>query len=180
MKKSSLKRILLAAILVAANSGAQATIYNVTGLFTMLDASGNQAGASDPFVTGTYDDTDPSSLSLGSTQPFFGFLWVAHGGNSIETAPNTYTFEACLADGSTQCTSPSPISMTVGAGQWGGHLLFNWNTSVNIDVLNVWGVLNNIDGSITLTSTDPDGDGILGITTAVDMGHIRGLVLISI
>ena len=160
--RKSLECMLLAAILIAANSGAQATIYNVTGLFKMFNPSGSQIGVDDPFVNGTYNDAVPTSMALASPQPFQGLLWTANGG-SVETAPNTYTFEACLSDGSSFCSPPAPISMTVGANQWGGHLLFNWGSSVNIDVLNVWDVVNNLDGSISLNSTDPEGDGIFGI-----------------
>jgi hypothetical protein len=30
--------------------------------------------------------------------------------------------------------------MTVGPGQFGAHILFDWNTTTNIDVVNVWDV----------------------------------------
>jgi len=48
--------------------------------------------------------------------------------------------------------------MTVGPGQLGAHMLFDWATNVAIDVVVVWDVDCN---KFELTTTDPDGDGIL-------------------
>jgi hypothetical protein len=77
------------------------------------------------------------------------------------------------------------MTMTVGPGQFGAHILFDWNTSKNIDVVNVWdqnkqwdrlgntGEINKLwlgtagvppaeDANWELVSIDVDGDTING------------------
>ena len=79
--------------------------------------------------------------------PFFGFVWTAH--DTRVFGPGTYSFDSgctvaeiratgCPA-GSAAASGP-PITMTVGPGQFGAHILFDWNTTINIDVVNVWDV----------------------------------------
>jgi hypothetical protein len=86
--------------------------------------------------------------------------------------------------------------MTVGAGQLGVHMLMDWNTTQNIDILNVWNLNstfsncgssaseqtainclwtgyqntagNNASTVFLLASTDNDGDGTLGIPMTAD------------
>lgn len=50
-------------------------------------------------------------------------------------------------------------------------MLFDWNQSNNADILNVWDISVNADGSISLSSTDFDNDGIPG-TPMVDGAFI--------
>ena len=134
----------------------------------------------------------PPAVTLISGQPFFGFNWTAAPVRLFDQG--TWTFEACPfprvevnsgtpsadwisdpangGDGSTKCgdaTTPNPITMTVGPGQLGGHMLFDWATNVAIDVVVVWDVGCN---KFELTTTDPDGDGILS-TPMVD-GPFKG------
>ena len=165
------KAISIASLSLAIASPSYATIYNITGEFTMYSPSGPAIAATDYTITGTYDDTDPNSMTLSTTQLFFGYIWSAYN-LKITTTPGTYAVEACPtpADGSVvplgggvfaPCTPPLPMNMTIGSNQWGVEMLFDWNTASKIDVLNVWDVTVNADGSIRLTSTDFDGDGIL-------------------
>lgn len=168
------KAALCTAIALGASTSAHATLYNVTGTFRMYDVAGGQTGVDDSTITGTFDDTDPNSLTITTQQKFFGFIWDAHDIQITQTA-GTITVEACPtpADGSVvpepgnpgsfiPCTPPLSASMDIKDGQWGAQMLFDWNTAANIDVLNVWDVTVNADGSIRLTSTDFDNDGILG------------------
>lgn len=150
----------------------------------------------------------PPAVSLLSGQPFFGFGWTASpvrlfGPDTSGPVPQakTWTFEACpfprtfdpnagpsgdwiAADGSTKCidaSTPNPISMTVNPGQIGAHMLFDWSVNVAIDVVVVWDVGCN---KYMLTTTDPDGDGILstpmvdgpfkGFNAAFDLNTVAG------
>lgn len=65
-------------------------------------------------------------------------------------------YQHTLADGDGNYT------FTVGAGQWGGNINFAWGATQGIDVFMVWDITNNGDGTYTWTSTDVEGDGILG------------------
>ena len=118
---------------------------NWAGDFTMYGPGGTPMGT-DPGVTGT------ELSSMGSTTPFFGFVWTAHdlttygaGSYSIDTIEGGI------------------YNVTVGAGQIMGHVLFDWNTTTDIDVINVWDVTANLDGTTTYTSTDVDGTGWAGL-----------------
>ena len=159
----------------------EAGFRNLAGNFIMRNPNGSQVGVTDNTVTGginttllcTEQGTDicpDEGATLETTQPFEGLLWKAtpiwlYG-------PGEWTFEACPGDASTQCDgSPRPLSMTVldatannGIPQLGAHMLFEWGNTQAIDVVVVW----DADcGSKQLTTTDPDGDGILG-TPMVD------------
>jgi hypothetical protein len=45
----------------------------------------------------------------------------------------------------------------IGANQVGGRILFDWGITTDIDVINVWDITNNGDGTVTYTSTDGIG-----------------------
>jgi hypothetical protein len=81
--------------------------------------------------------------SVSSTKKFFGAVWTAHGGTTF--GPGTYTFNTV--------EGPSYTNVVVGAGQVGGHILFDWNGSYNIDVINVWNVSGNSYTSSTVSSS---------------------------
>lgn len=127
--------------------------------FTMLDSNGNVFGGTNDVIfdwdqTLNIDESDADftkmSISSQAPWPFFGFVWTAH--HIRVYGPGTYTFDSTctvaeLEAGDAVCNNPLQagqteqfMSMTVGAGQVGAHILFDWNTSVNIDVVNVWDV----------------------------------------
>lgn len=168
--------------------------------FTMLDAQGNVFGGTNDVIfdwdqTLNLSETDTNfnmSISSAGPFPFFGFVWTAH--HTRVFGPGTYSFDSgctnaeieatgCPA-GSAANTGPA-ISMTVPAGYVGSHILFDWNTSTNIDVVNVWEIdgvwdqhgdtdpknqlYNGLAGdppdpttSWKLVSTDVNGDGVNG------------------
>lgn len=173
--KANLNKALIAtALTLCITTPSYATVYNITGKFEMFTPTGGFMKDPDFSLTGTFDDTDPNSMTIISTVDFFGFPWVAHDLTVTQT-PGAVTVEACPipADGSLipepgnagsfiPCNTSIPVSMDIANGQWGVHMLFNWNKSKNIDVLNVWDVELQANGSIRLTSTDFDGDGIPG------------------
>ena len=120
--------------------------------FTMLDPSGAAVGGTNDVVA-TWDgsfntsvETAVTNMTLSSTTPFFGVNWFAHDVKVY--GAGTYEIDACPGgadpdkpgfgmDGS-KCGGPTPITMEVGEGQAGVHMLFDWNGNVNIDVYNVW------------------------------------------
>ena len=120
-------------------SSATFTMYDPTGAINNVDAA----------VTGSIGG---GTWSVASTATFFGLLWAAHSGTTF--GPGTYTIDT--ADGGGGPT----YTFTVGAGQRGGHILFNWGATTNIDVVNVWNVCS---GCGSHTSLDVDGDGTPGI-----------------
>ncbi len=46
----------------------------------------------------------------------------------------------------------------MGEGQWFGHLLFAWGVALDTDLVLVWDVTHQVDGSIELVSTDVISD----------------------
>lgn len=140
MKKSA---IALSLTLALGATGASAAAMT-TSAFKMFGPGGTNMGV-DPGVSGSIGG---GTWSVASPTPFFGFVWTAHSGTTF--GPGTYTFPT--VQGGTY------TNITVGAGQVGGHILFNWNTTTDIDVLQVW----NVDGAGNYTSQDIDGNGIMG------------------
>ncbi len=129
------------------------------GNFTMLNASpgGTVFGGTNDVVF-TWDnkfntgetDTNFGHMTIASVkpQPFFGFVWKAH--NIRVFGPGTYKFDTTctVADYKNNITvcnhklqkhqKDQFITMTVGPNQIGAHMLFDWSTAKNIDVVNVW------------------------------------------
>ena len=131
-----------------------ATMTSAT--FTMLDATGGAVGV-DTAVTGSIGG---GTWSVASTTPFFGQNWTAHDG--VTFGPGTYSI--ATVEGGTY------TGIVVGAGQVGGHILFDWGVTADIDVVNVWDVCN-VCGSYTST------DGIAG--NPVNPDGIRGYGMID-
>ena len=165
----------------APGSAASSTANNN---FTMLSPGGGLvSGATDVAMTwdGTVftsssDYTGPASVSdmtLSSLTTFYGTLWTAH---TIQVfAPGSYTFDPTLGGGAAETGT---LTMNVGTGQLGAHMLFDWGGNANIDVAVVWnanGVFGNNAAQQTLTGTavwnavsvDGNGDGIPGILMPV-------------
>lgn len=159
--------------------------------FTMLDPGGGIAGGTNDVVA-TWDgacetsaaSTNFSHMSLSSVTPFFQFNWTAHhirvfcpGTYTINTACTTGNSSAQDLDAGTCTPNTDPTknyTFTVGAGQIGAHILFNWNQTTNIDVVDIWNqnavfgpspmytgaaACNNPTTVWDLMSADWDGDG---------------------
>jgi hypothetical protein len=162
--------------------------------FTMLDTSGITGGTNDVVANwdGTSDtnvnSTNFTRMTLSSGTPFFSFKWTAHHirvfGPGTYTIDTTCTVAQLLAGNSTNCNNPPDpdqvqqfYTFTVGPGQIGGHMLFDWNTTTNIDVVDIWnldqkfgpskmytgsGACNDAATVWDLMSADWDSDGING------------------
>ncbi len=120
-----------------------ACIGTTNNNFTMIDAIGNTFGGTND-VHFTWDGTlktsvaasgQVSNATLSSTCPFFGLTWNAH--DVAIYGPGTYTVYTGCPTGSPGCGTGVPITFTVGAGELGAHILFNWGATTNIDVVNV-------------------------------------------
>ena len=188
------------------------------GNFSMLEKLGKVFGGTND-ITYSLDFVNLNTTSGGNAgittntlasalpHPFFGAVWTAHhirlfgpGTYTINTdneneGPNDTTAEcttAMLVAGTCtpSATASKNITFTVGAGQIGAHMLFDWNGNFNIDVVNVWdqnttwtdpdaGDKNNLwtgarwagpsgytvhpQTQWAYVSTDNDGDGIVGV-----------------
>lgn len=179
----------------ADNRSVQSSIVSITTLklntpggsannnFTMLDSMNNSVGGANDVIF-TWDRTMKTSVDLSgqvsnatitSVCPFFGHTWNAH--DVAIYGPGTYTVYTDCSAGSPGCGVGTPITFTVGAGEIAGHMLFNWGTTVDIDVVNVWtpnvvfapsqiytgGCGSNAASTVwDWMSKDFDGDGVNG------------------
>jgi hypothetical protein len=79
------------------------------------------------------DYTGPGSavnVTASSTTPFSGANWTAHDIQVFTTG--SYSFNTLLGGGANE--TGGPLLLTVGAGQLGMHMLFDWGAVTNIDV----------------------------------------------
>lgn len=133
------KTAIAAALSIAMGAGAAQAATMTSATFTMYDSTGGTVGT-DTTVTGSIGG---GTFSVASTTPFFGTNWTAHSGTTF--GPGTYTIDT-IEGGVYE-------GVEVGAGQVGGHVLFNWGSTTDIDVVMVWDVACS-GGSCTYTSTD--------------------------
>ena len=179
-----------AAQISAAGYAAESSASTTGNNFTMLSLTGEFLSGSNT-VSMTWDGTvftsssdytgttSVSNMTLSTTDLFNSFPWVAH--NVQVFAPGTFTFDTTLGGGNAETGTQT---LTVGAGQLGAHMLFDWGgtsattscgkANCNIDVSVLWnanGVFGNSAVQQTLTGTkvwsavsiDGDGNGIPGI-----------------
>ncbi|MFC1589229.1 VPLPA-CTERM sorting domain-containing protein [Pseudomonadota bacterium] len=146
MKKS--KIALSLALVLGSSVASAATMTSAT--FTMLDATGGYVGGAADVVGAIGGGT----WSVASGTAFFGQNWTAHSGTTF--GPGTYSI--ATIEGGTF------TGITVGAGQVGGHILFNWGVVADIDVVNVWDVAGDVYTSTDVLNGSPAaGDGVLGL-----------------
>lgn len=152
------RTICLACASLLGIGNAAAAVHTISASnFTMVDPVGTIVGGSTD-VAGTFDDsmictdvacTLVNGMTVTSSQNFFGSPWTAHDIRVF--GPGTYTFDsfcsaAQIAAGTTSCGGGAPLTLVVGPGQLGGHMLFNWSSSTDIDVIIQWD-LNGAFGS---------------------------------
>ena len=148
---------------------------SINNNFTMLDIDGGfLGGTNDVSMTwaGTVfnsnaDYTGPggaSNMTLSSPTLFFKNPWKVH---DIQVfAPGTYTFNTALGGGNVETGTQT---LTIGAGQLGTHMLFDWNGNLNMDVSVLWAangvfgttaVQQTVTGTKVWNSVSIDGDGV--------------------
>lgn len=183
--------LVLAMLTISVAHAAQVATYNAIASrnnnFSMIDSTNALIGGSNKVAftwdgtvfNASSDYTGPGSVSnatASSPDVFFSYLWSAHDIQIF--GPGTYTFDATLGGGATESGT---LSMTVGAGQLGAHMLFDWNGNNNIDVAIVWNLDSTYTGTMfigsaadnpagnsastvfLLSSMDADSDGKNGI-----------------
>ena len=112
------------------------------GTFTMYGAG----STNNNIIVGVFPDvTGTEKSTLSSPSPFFGFNWTAHDLTTYDTV-GTYTIN----------TGAGSYTFTVASGEIYGHLLFDWNGTFDIDVLNKWTRTYDSIGQITYSSVDFD------------------------
>ncbi|MHB8743221.1 MAG: hypothetical protein ACYC9L_08835 [Sulfuricaulis sp.] len=121
--------------------------------FTMLDSGNNIVGGTNDVVmtwdgqceTSTATPVTPTNahMELSSVTPFFGHDWTAH--HIRVFCPGTYTINVdCTTaqlEAGTCTANANPArnyTFTVGQNQYGGDMLFDWNGTTNINVVEVW------------------------------------------
>lgn len=141
-----------------------ASFYTDSANFTMLSGGGGVVGGTNNVVmtwdgdgfTASSDYTGPGSYSnvtANSTAPFFGHSWTAH---DIQVfLPGSYSFDVTLGGGNPET---GMLNATVGAGQMGMHMLFDWNGNLNIDVF-VVAAQGSVFGTGLLYSTQTNTKG---------------------
>lgn len=89
----------------------------------------------------------PSNITASTTTPFFGLNWTAH---DIQVfVPGTYSFDTALGGGNPE---QGTLSATVPIGNFGVHMLFDWNGNYNIDVFVVAAELSMFGSGIGRSS----------------------------
>lgn len=152
------QKTLLTTSLAFAATGAMAAPDAITvGNFTMYTPTG---GISDVIndITGFVDPV-AMTWDIASVTPFFGLAWNTSGGTLF--GPGTYTVNV-NGDGSNAGSGDGNVTFTVGAGQVGGNINFNWGATTGLDVFNVWNIVDNGNGTYNWVSTNLDND-VLGI-----------------
>jgi hypothetical protein len=138
--------------------------YTDRGNLTLLDPSGFVwAGTNDVVMTwdgnaysASSDYTGPGSatnVTASSTTSFLGHTWTAH---DIQVfVPGTYSFDVSLGGNPTDYET-GLLTAAVGAGQLGMHMLFDWNTTRNMDLFVVWDA-NSVFAAGIARSSNPSG-----------------------
>jgi hypothetical protein len=110
------------------------------------------------------DYTGPGSASnvtAASTTAFFGHTWAAH---DIQVfVPGTYTFDV-TAGGNIADVEIGFLNVTVPTGMLGMHMLFDWNSNMNIDVF-VVANLSSVFGAGIARSSNSTGCDSVGLAT---------------
>jgi hypothetical protein len=175
---STLKKTMLAtgvALMIGTPSTEAALVTNVLGPytwstdsanFTLLSSNGGVIGGTNDIniqwdgsaYNASSDYTGPGSaanVTLSSTAPFFGHSWSMHDVQVF--LPGSYSFDVALGGGNPEIGT---LNATVGAGQLGMHMLWDWKGNNNIDVFVVF-AQNSIFGSGLLLSTQTNTKGDL-------------------
>jgi hypothetical protein len=119
--------------------------------FTMLNSAGGytmgpDGGTNDVLMfwdgngySASSDYTGPglpgsaANMTLSSSDIFFAGTWAAHDVQVF--VPGIYSFDTALGGGNSEA---GMLNVTVGAGQLGMHMLWDWGGSINMDIFVVF------------------------------------------
>lgn len=168
------------------------TVTTTSNNFTMVSASNGLTGGTND-VTFTWDGTfrtavvtdKTNNATLSSPTAFSGKIWTAHHVNVY--APGTYTFYTdCTIALTPTCGLGTPYVLTVGPGQVGAHMLFNWSSSTNIDVVLLWDMNKSWAGTGTASAFNTGGSntvntvwGAVSIDTSIDADNYSGTQMVD-
>ncbi|MHB8258575.1 MAG: Ig-like domain-containing domain [Acidiferrobacterales bacterium] len=141
-----------APVSTSCTGGGPAPATGTAGNFTMLTPTGTPFGGTNDVVytyTGQPDTTINSNvfnmtLASATPEPFFGFDWSAHNIRVFGTGTWTFNTGCTVAElqagvmPSACAVQGAPLTMTVGSGQLGALMLFDWHGNDNIYVADVW------------------------------------------
>jgi len=139
------------ALTMAAGIIGMAGTANAGITFTMRSPSGSVVGV-DTKVTGGFNVT-AGTWNIASTKAFFGLKWTAHGG--VLLAPGTYSIATIEGGTFTGIQIPS--------GSTGGHILFDWGSTKNIDVVQVWDNATGLSGPVMVNGVANPPSGVDGL-----------------
>ncbi|WP_165923035.1 PEP-CTERM sorting domain-containing protein [Sulfurirhabdus autotrophica] len=174
-------------------------IVSTTGNnFTMNSTSDGLLGGSNE-VNFTWDGTYRTSVAtdglynatLSSLTPFGGKRWEVHHMNVY--APGTYIFYTLCASGGVASTTYDPscgvgpsYTLTVGAGQVGAHMLLNWSTSSDQDIVLLWDMNKSWAATGTASPFQAGGSNTINtvwngvsIDTPIDADTVSGTSMID-
>ncbi len=154
------KTAIATAIALSMGTGSAMAGDAASATFTMLSGGGGLVGLFTDVVASL--DSTAGTFAVASTSAFFGLQWTAHDG--VTFGPGSYTFDTAANNPGT--IGDTYTSVTVGASQVGGHVLFDYGTTVNIDVVMVWDVTDNGDGTSSYYSIDNAGFAVGGAVLA--------------
>lgn len=205
MKKTVLVAGLTMAFGASAVQAMGVPVVTTTGNnFSMVGATGGSTGGNNDTVfswDGTFKSTvandNSFNATLSSVSKFGGYSWVAHNVNIY--GPGSYTFDTGAPTGAASTATAAPdYNMTVGAGQVGAHMLFDWGATstttacgkanCNIDVVVLWnlnqawgtsassGVFKTNTTSTNSTSTVWSG---LSVDTDMDSNTFNGTAMVD-
>ena len=136
------------ALTMAASIIGMAGTANAGITFTMRDPSGSTINT-DKTVTGGFNVT-AGTWNVSSTKAFFAFKWTAHDGVLLH--PGTYSIPTI--EGGTY------TGIQIPTGSTGGHILFDWNGTFNIDVVQVWDNATGLSGPVVVNGVANPFDGL--------------------
>ena len=135
--------------------------------FTMYNADGLTLTGGTNDVGFTWDGTKKTSVAeagqipnatLSSYTKFFGFNWIAHD-VAVYGPGGPYTIYTGCTSGNPGCGAGTPMTFSVGAGELGAHMLFDWGSptaanpcglqNCDIDVVDVWTPMAVFDSGLS-------------------------------
>lgn len=191
IKKSAIGAAVVLALGAGVAQAAYTSVVSTTGNnMTMVSAANGLTGGTND-VTFTWNGTWYNSLvrdgssnaTLSSPTAFSGKKWTAHNVNIY--AAGNYTFYTGCPAGDPACGIGTAYNLTVGYGQVGAHLLWDWSTNKNIDVVLLWDMNKSWAQTGTTSAfatggTNPNGNSIntvwggVSIDTNMDTDNYSG------
>ncbi len=157
LKKNTLSAAV--ALSLGASGNAQAVNFSITFM--------DFPGAPNPNVVGTVNTTAGTGTFTSGSTPFFGHSWtgtLVYGHDNFGSSTVTGAFAYSMANGA---SSTGTYNYTLGPDSVAMGILFDWNSSTGIPVLNVMTRLAedvNVEGGDLWASVDIDNDGTMGTT----------------